>query len=80
MTTEKNIHLLVNDRGICCVEIGVPGKTVNLISTQVLAELSAVIDSIKTDSRIKGVVFLSRKPDHFIGGAEIDAQKFLSDL
>ena len=79
MTMEKKIHRSVNDRGICRVEIDVPGKTVNLISTQVLTELSAEIDSIKTDSRIRGVVFLSRKPDHFIGGAEIDAQKFLSD-
>lgn len=80
MTPEKAIDLSVNARGFCHVEIDVPGKTVNLISAQVLTELSAAIDSIKSDSRIKAVIFLSRKPDHFIGGADIDPQKFMGDL
>ncbi|MBI3812330.1 MAG: enoyl-CoA hydratase/isomerase family protein [Nitrospirae bacterium] len=80
MTPEKTINLSVNDRSICHVEIDVPGKAVNVISAQVLAELSAAVDSIQSDPGIKGVIFLSRKPDHFIGGADIDAQKFLGDL
>ncbi len=80
MTPEKNVFISVNDRGLCHLEIDVAGKTVNLISAQVLTELSTAIDSIKADSMIKGVIFLSRKSDHFIGGAEIDVQKFLSDL
>ncbi len=80
MAQEKNIHLSIDDRGLCHLEIDVSGKSVNLISPQVLTELSQTIDSIRSDSRIRGVIFLSRKPDHFIGGAEIDVQKFLSDL
>jgi 3-hydroxyacyl-CoA dehydrogenase/enoyl-CoA hydratase/3-hydroxybutyryl-CoA epimerase len=80
MTPEKSIRTTISDRGLCHVEIDVPGKTVNLISNRFLTELSQAVDSIQSDSRIKGVIFLSLKPDHFIGGAEIDAQRFLSDL
>jgi len=79
VTTEKSIFITVNDLGLCHVEIGVIGKTVNLISPEILTELSAAVDSIKNNPGIKGVVFLSRKPDHFIGGAEIDVPKFLGD-
>jgi 3-hydroxyacyl-CoA dehydrogenase/enoyl-CoA hydratase/3-hydroxybutyryl-CoA epimerase len=80
MTPEKCLRTTIDDRGLCHVEIDVPGKTVNLISPRVLTELEQAIDSIRSDPRIKGVIFLSRKPDHFIGGAEIDVQRFLSDL
>jgi len=80
MTPEKNIGISICDRGLCRVEIDLPGKTVNLISPRLLAELSHAVDSIRTDPKIKGVIFLSRKPDHFIGGAEIDVQRFISDL
>jgi 3-hydroxyacyl-CoA dehydrogenase/enoyl-CoA hydratase/3-hydroxybutyryl-CoA epimerase len=80
MTPEKNISISISDRGLCRVEIDVPGKTVNLISPRLLTELSNAVDSILTDPKIKGVIFLSRKPDHFIAGAEIDVQRFFSDL
>ncbi|MBI3596854.1 MAG: enoyl-CoA hydratase/isomerase family protein [Nitrospirae bacterium] len=80
MTPEKSIRISVSDRGLCHAEIDVPGKMVNLISTRLLTELAEAVDSVQSDSRIKGVIFLSRKPDHFIGGAEIDVQRFLSDL
>lgn len=80
MTPEKSISLSVNEQGLCFVEIDVPGKAVNLISSLLLTELLKAIDSIHSDSRIKGVIFRSRKPEHFIGGAEINVHKFLSDL
>ena len=80
MTPEKNIRISVTDRGLCHIEIDVPGKTVNLISTRLLTELAEAVDSIQTDSRIKGIIFLSRKADHFIGGAEIDVQRFVNNL
>jgi len=80
MTTEKNIYVSVDDRGHGRVEIDVPGKTVNLISNRLLTELSDAVDSMRADPKIKGIVFLSRKPDHFIGGAEIDPWRFLGNL
>jgi 3-hydroxyacyl-CoA dehydrogenase / enoyl-CoA hydratase / 3-hydroxybutyryl-CoA epimerase len=80
MTPERNITLSVNEQGHCFVEIDVSGKAVNLISSRLLTELSQTIDSIRSDARIKGVIFLSGKLDHFIGGAEIDVHEFLSDL
>jgi len=80
MTPEKNIRVSVTDRGLCHVEIDVPGKTVNLISPRLLTELAEAVDSIQNDQRIKGIIFLSRKPDHFIGGAEINVQQFVNNL
>jgi 3-hydroxyacyl-CoA dehydrogenase/enoyl-CoA hydratase/3-hydroxybutyryl-CoA epimerase len=80
MTPEKNIRISVADRGLCHVEIDIAGKNVNLISPQVLTELAEAVDSIQSDRSIKGIIFLSRKPDHFIGGAEIDVQRFVNNL
>ena len=78
--TSRAIHYSVDPAGICHLEIDVPGKSVNLISPQVLAELSESIEEIRKNPKIKGVVFLSQKRDHFIGGAEINAKEFLSNL
>lgn len=79
MSTDKNIHISIPDDGIVQIEMDVPGKTVNLISAELLTELSHGIDSIQADPRTKGIVFLSRKTDHFIGGAQVDVQNFLND-
>jgi 3-hydroxyacyl-CoA dehydrogenase / enoyl-CoA hydratase / 3-hydroxybutyryl-CoA epimerase len=78
-TSEHGIHASADEHGLVTIEIDVPGKSVNLISPPLLEELSQAIDSIRTDSRIRGVLFVSRKPDHFIGGAEIDVGQFMKE-
>lgn len=80
MTPEKNIRLSIRDRGLCHIEIDVPGKSVNLISPGLLTELAEAIDTVKNDTRIKGVIFLSPKTEHFIGGAEIDIHQFAHQM
>ena len=79
MSPDKAIHLSVNENGICKVEIDSPGKTVNLLSSTILSEISGALDSIQANAGIKGVIFLSRKPNHFIGGAKIDVKQFLEN-
>ena len=79
MSPDQAIHLSVNENGICKVEIDSPGKTVNLLSSAILSELSEALDSIQANAKIKGVIFLSRKPFHFIGGAQIDVKQFLEN-
>ena len=77
MSPDQTIHPSVNEQGICKIEMDCPGKAVNLLSSKVLSELSDAVDAIQSNPKIKGVIFLSRKPNHFIGGALIDVKQFL---
>ncbi len=79
MGSFQSLTLSVNPSGICHVGIDVPGKTVNLLSPEVLDDLSRAVDSIASNPGIVGTVFLSLKEDHFIGGAEINVARFLAD-
>ena len=38
-----------------------PGRSMNVINTEVIAELGQIVDKIATDEAIKGAVFTSGK-------------------
>jgi len=44
---------------------------VNVLSEDVIREFDMVLDTLKSDSSVKGVVFMSGRDDHFIYGADI---------
>ena len=48
-----------------------PGKAMNVITEEVMAELDAVIDELAKNAGIKGCVIVSGKPDSFSGGADL---------
>lgn len=77
MTDRGGIQYSINYNGIARIEFDAPGKTVNLISRQALEELDEAVEAVRKNPRVRGLIFLSRKEDHFIGGAEIDARKWL---
>jgi 3-hydroxyacyl-CoA dehydrogenase/enoyl-CoA hydratase/3-hydroxybutyryl-CoA epimerase len=79
MSSDRAIFLDISNQGIARVEMDVPGKTVNLLSIKVLEELSGVLDSLQKEASLKGALFLSRKPDGFIGGADINVERLSRD-
>ena len=62
--------------GIGWVELDFPGKPVNMITPAVREQLETVLDRVGSDADVRAVVFISRKPDSFIAGADIE--EFLS--
>ena len=62
-TTDGGVRVLTFDR---------IDKEANTLGEPVMRELSEILDGIKTESTVMGVVFASGKKDQFIAGADID--------
>lgn len=75
MTTEteleKNMQLDILDSGIACLSIDLRGKKVNTLGAESMAELDVLIEKVRGDSKVKGLVISSGKQDSFIAGADV---------
>ncbi|MBT1446323.1 fatty acid oxidation complex subunit alpha FadJ [Shewanella sp. JM162201] len=79
---EKTFSLTRRDDGIALLTMDVPGETMNTLKAQFAPEITAILQEIKADSSIKGLVLVSGKPDSFVAGADIsmlDACKTAED-
>ncbi|MGB6964518.1 MAG: 3-hydroxyacyl-CoA dehydrogenase NAD-binding domain-containing protein [Xanthobacteraceae bacterium] len=63
--------------GIALVTWDAPGATMNLIDVTMIAELSALVEQIAADAKIKGAVITSGK-DTFCAGADLNMLESLS--
>ena len=59
------------DDGVFVVSLDVPGEKLNVLSLGLLDEFEAVFKTIEGDTRARGVVIMSGKPEGFIAGADI---------
>ncbi|TLU67664.1 fatty acid oxidation complex subunit alpha FadJ [Thalassotalea litorea] len=73
MTMENNSTFTLerHDNGIAFLKMDVVGETMNTLRAEFAEEFSAVLDQIKGDSAIKGLVVYSGKDNSFIAGADI---------
>jgi 3-hydroxyacyl-CoA dehydrogenase / enoyl-CoA hydratase / 3-hydroxybutyryl-CoA epimerase len=67
----------VDGDGIALVTWDAPGATMNLIDVTMIAELSALVEQIAADAKIKGAVITSGK-DTFCAGADLTMLESLS--
>jgi 3-hydroxyacyl-CoA dehydrogenase/enoyl-CoA hydratase/3-hydroxybutyryl-CoA epimerase len=58
--------------GIAVLTWDAPGKSMNVINQEWMAELDQVIDKVAGEAAIKGCVIVSGKPDSFSGGADLN--------
>jgi 3-hydroxyacyl-CoA dehydrogenase/enoyl-CoA hydratase/3-hydroxybutyryl-CoA epimerase len=65
----------VRDDGIALIEIDVPGRAVNTLSTRMTERFESFLDRIEDDDGIRGVVIRSAKPDTFVAGFDIEELK-----
>jgi 3-hydroxyacyl-CoA dehydrogenase/enoyl-CoA hydratase/3-hydroxybutyryl-CoA epimerase len=72
-------HSEKNDDGILRVTIDRKDRPVNVLSRSIMEELRELVQSIKGDSSIRGVLFQSGKPGVFIAGADITEFEDLTD-
>jgi 3-hydroxyacyl-CoA dehydrogenase/enoyl-CoA hydratase/3-hydroxybutyryl-CoA epimerase len=64
-------HYAVDADGVSTITWDVPGKSMNVLSFEGLAELDACIDKALADAAVKGVVITSGKKD-FAGGMDLN--------
>lgn len=69
----KGIHVSEIEPGISHIVFDVPGKSANVFTADLLAELSEVIDRLKSSPPGLGLVLSSAKPGIFIAGADLVA-------
>jgi 3-hydroxyacyl-CoA dehydrogenase/enoyl-CoA hydratase/3-hydroxybutyryl-CoA epimerase len=68
-----------NDSGVRILTFNRSDKDANTLGEPVLRELSDILDALRKDGAVIGVVFASGKKDQFIAGADIeDIAKFKS--
>jgi 3-hydroxyacyl-CoA dehydrogenase/enoyl-CoA hydratase/3-hydroxybutyryl-CoA epimerase len=67
----ENFKIDVDADGIALVTFDVPGRSMNTLTSGVMAELPQVVERIKTDDAIKGAVITSGKVSGFCAGADL---------
>ena len=64
--------------GMALITWDMPGRSMNVLTQEVVAEMATIVDAITKDSAIKGAVFTSGK-DGFSGGADLTMLKSMGD-
>lgn len=57
--------------GIAVIRLDVPDSRVNVLSSALLDQFRAALESIASDGRVRAAVLASAKPDNFIAGADL---------
>jgi len=68
--TDQAISIVVDTDGIATLTIDLPGRSMNVITPALTAELAAAVDRIAGDAGIKAAIITSGKPA-FIAGADL---------
>jgi 3-hydroxyacyl-CoA dehydrogenase / enoyl-CoA hydratase / 3-hydroxybutyryl-CoA epimerase len=74
----KNFHFDTDADGVALVAWDVPGRSMNVINSEVITEMGQIVDRIASDAAIKGAVFTSGK-EGFAGGADLTMLKTAGD-
>uniref|UniRef100_A0AAV1UYG9 Trifunctional enzyme subunit alpha, mitochondrial n=1 Tax=Peronospora matthiolae TaxID=2874970 RepID=A0AAV1UYG9_9STRA len=65
------VTMEMRPNGVAVVRLDDKAAKVNTISSKMTAELTAMLDTVESDPKIKSVVLISAKPGVFIAGADI---------
>lgn len=57
---------------VAIVTIDVPGEKMNTLKAEFGAQVRAILKQVRENKEIRGLVFISAKPDNFIAGADIN--------
>jgi 3-hydroxyacyl-CoA dehydrogenase/enoyl-CoA hydratase/3-hydroxybutyryl-CoA epimerase len=74
-----NFRFETDSDGISTATWDMPGRSMNVITPELMAELDAIIDTVASDEAIKGCVIYSGK-EAFSGGADLTMLQGLRDL
>ena len=71
METFKHFNISTDHENICWAEIDVNGKSVNVLTQEVMSDLANILNWLEKNPKIKGFSLTSGKPGGFIYGADI---------
>ena len=71
MDNLKHFNISTDHENICWAEIDVNGKSVNVLTQEVISDLAKVLDWLEKNTEITGFSLTSGKPGGFIYGADI---------
>jgi len=71
MDNLKHFKISTNHENICWAEIDVNGKSVNVLTQEVMSDLAKILDWLEKNTTITGFSLTSGKPGGFIYGADI---------
>lgn len=74
-----NFRFETDSDGIATASWDMPGRSMNVITPELMAELDAIVDKVASDEAIKGCVVTSGK-ESFSGGADLTMLQGLRDL
>src|SRR5262249_54342226 len=78
MKSFTNFRFDVDPDGIALAVWDIPGRSMNVISIETIAELAEIVERIAGDAAVKGCVIASGK-DSFSGGADLAMLQGLAD-
>ena len=71
MESFKHFNISTDHENICWAEIDVNGKSVNVLTQEVMSDLANILNWLEKNTKIKGFSLTSGKPGGFIYGADI---------
>ncbi|HEY8566994.1 MAG TPA: 3-hydroxyacyl-CoA dehydrogenase NAD-binding domain-containing protein [Beijerinckiaceae bacterium] len=76
----QNFRFETDADGIALATWDMPGRSMNVITPEVMEELSQIIDAVVADDAVKGCVITSGKEGSFSGGADLTMLQGLRGL
>lgn len=67
----KTFSLALREDGVGVITMDVAGESMNVLKAAFADEIKSLLDEIRSNKNIKGLVIISGKPDSFIAGADI---------
>ena len=67
----ENFKIDVDSDGIALITFDVPGRSMNTITGSVMRDLITLVETLKSDDKIKGAVITSGKTTGFCAGADL---------
>jgi fatty-acyl-CoA synthase len=74
-----NLHAVSDERGVVTVILDLPGRSYNVLTAHVLAELKAAVEHLEHDPSARLVIFRSGKASGFLAGADLREISALQD-
>jgi short chain enoyl-CoA hydratase (EC 4.2.1.17)/3-hydroxyacyl-CoA dehydrogenase (EC 1.1.1.35) len=66
MTSAFTLNVRLDN--VAVVSIDVPGEKMNTLKAEFATQVRAILKQIRENKVLRGVVFISAKPDNFIAG------------
>lgn len=77
--SDKDMTLEIAENGVATITIDMPDSKVNTLGKRSMTQLNELIEQVKGNRSIRGLVFSSGKKDSFIAGADVKEIQLIQD-